>query len=164
MVAWVHVTGRDFIVTGLVDLGIHELGHLLAIAFGQTIHFLAGSALQVAAPLGLAAYFWWRQDAAASAFMLAWTSTSMVDVSIYMADARDRQLPLIGGTHDWGWLFRHWGGLDMAQPVAGFFRFLAALVGMAAIAWLGQQVWVAWQQRAAPTEFELEATIDPASH
>lgn len=149
MVAWVFITGRDFVVTGLVDLGIHELGHLLAIPLGQTVHFLAGSVAQVAAPAALAGYFWWKNDRAASGFLAAWCATSIKDVAIYMADAKTRYLPLIGGTHDWWWLFSRRDNLDAARGLGGFVGFVGLMIGVAAVGWLAYQSWQAWEDRNA---------------
>ena len=44
------------------DLAIHEFGHLVTMWAPPLLCSLAGSFLQVAAPLGLAAHFWWRRD------------------------------------------------------------------------------------------------------
>jgi hypothetical protein len=157
MVGWVFSTGRDFLVTGMVDLGIHELGHMLAIPLGQTIHFLAGSGTQILAPAGLAGYFWWKGDEAASGLMLAWCSTSIKDVAIYMADAKTRYLPLIGGTHDWWWLFSRWDNLDGASGIAGFVGFLGLMLGAGAILWLGSQSWTLWSEARQPVFVFLDA-------
>jgi hypothetical protein len=40
---------------GLVDLGFHELGHLLTYWLPQVITAMMGSAFQIAVPLGIAA-------------------------------------------------------------------------------------------------------------
>ena len=45
----------------LVDLGFHELGHLVAAPLPDLATALAGSVMQVAVPTGLAAYFLVRQ-------------------------------------------------------------------------------------------------------
>ena len=156
MVGWVFITSRDFPVTGLVDLGIHELGHMLAIPLGQTVHFLAGSAAQVMAPAGLAGYFWMKRDNAASALMLAWCATSMKDVAIYMADAKTRHLPLIGGTHDWWWLFSRWDLLDSAVGLGGLVGFLGMMLGLGSVGWLVHQLWMSWHEDRQPVFMLLE--------
>ncbi|MDH3731817.1 MAG: hypothetical protein OES13_11975, partial [Acidimicrobiia bacterium] len=88
-----------------VDLGFHELGHMLAMGFGRFIHTLAGSFLQIAVPLGLSAYFFViRRDPVGAGVCAAWAGTSAYDVAIYVADAPFQRLPLIGGYHDWAYL------------------------------------------------------------
>lgn len=146
MVGWVFLTDRDFPVSGMVDLGIHELGHMLAIPLGQTFHFLAGSLAQILAPAGLAGYFWLKGDRPAAGLMAAWCATSINDVAIYIADAKARSLPLIGGTHDWWWLFSRWDLLDSAKAIGGFVSFLGLTLGVGAVGWLGYQSWLTWRQ------------------
>jgi hypothetical protein len=125
-----------------VDLGVHELGHMLVMAGPRMFHFLAGSVAQVAVPTALAVYFLWKQkDLAGAGFCLAWAGTSMWDVSVYIADAPIQALPLIGGgTHDWGYLLgpQGWDALSQAGSIAGFVDFLGmamAGLGMGGALW-----------------------------
>lgn len=127
-----------------IDLGVHELGHMIVMGGPRMLHFLAGSLLQVAVPAALAGYFLWKQkDLAGAGFCLAWAGTSAWDVSVYIADAPIQALPLIGGgTHDWGYLLgpQGWDALDRAGSIAGF----VDLMGMAAaVAGIGLAVWPA---------------------
>lgn len=116
------------------DLGFHELGHMLAIPLGETGHFLAGSATQVLAPLGLAAYFWIRQrHYAAVGLMLAWAAAAAYDAAVYIADAPYQRLPLIGGHHDWAFLLNRWEALHQAEAIAGAVRLSGLLVGIAGV-------------------------------
>lgn len=120
-----------------VDLGIHELGHLLAMWAPSAFAALAGSLLQVAAPFGLAAYFWFgRKDLPAATVFVAWAGVSLRNVSAYMADAQVRILPLLGGQegHDWAYLFGQWGMLPQAERVAGFVSAIGWLAFVAALA------------------------------
>ena len=107
---------------------MHELGHLLAGLMPAMFMFLAGSVLQVAVPLGLAAYFLFRRKEWASAgFCLAWAGTSARDVAVYVADAPVQALPLIGGgTHDWAYLLGP-QGFDSIGRAAGIARFIEVL-------------------------------------
>jgi hypothetical protein len=102
----------------LVDLGFHELGHLVAYPFGNDVFAAAmGSIAQVAVPVGLAVYFAWiRTDHVATSVCLTWAATAARDVSVYIKDAPYQQLELIGGEHDWAFLLA--GNLDRAEPLA----------------------------------------------
>jgi hypothetical protein len=133
----------------LFDLGMHELGHLLAALMPDMFMFLAGSVLQVAVPLGLAAYFLIRRKEWASAgFCLAWAGTSARDVAVYVADAPVQALPLIGGgTHDWAYLLGprgfdcidRAGGVARAIEVLGLLMVIGGVVGCLwrpAVRWL----------------------------
>ena len=88
------------------DLGVHEFGHLLTFWAPPLLCSLAGSFLQVAAPLALGGYFWWRRDALAAILMVAWLAENLHNVSVYIADAQVMLLPLFGDDgsgagHDW---------------------------------------------------------------
>ena len=90
-----------------VDFGVHEFGHMIMMWAPGPVSALAGSAAQVLAPLGLAAYFLWRRDLFASTLMTGWAASSLNNVSVYIYDATRLQLSLWGdvdGTsagHDW---------------------------------------------------------------
>lgn len=126
-------------ILGAAGLGFHELGHLLLMWAPPPVQALAGSATQIAVPLGLAAYFLWRRDRFAAALMLGWGATSAQDVSVYIADAPTQSLPLIGGYHDWAYLlgpevFDTMGG---AGVVAGTVWALGLLLLIASFALCG---------------------------
>ena len=119
-----------------VDLGIHELGHMVVPA-PRMLHMLAGSAVQVLVPLGLASYFLWKQeDPAGGGFCLAWAGASAWDVSVYIADAPTQALPLVGGgTHDWAYLLgpQGWNALEQTGSLAGFVDFLGLALALTGI-------------------------------
>jgi hypothetical protein len=120
------------------DLGIHELGHLLAAFMPLVVMFVAGSLLQVAVPLGLAWYFGiFKRDAAGGGFCLAWAGASAWDVSVYVADAPVQALPLIGGgQHDWAYLLgpRGWDVMHLADEIAGVLEFSGAVLAIVGVA------------------------------
>lgn len=125
-----------------VDLGVHELGHLLAAWMPPIGVALAGSALQALAPAAITAYFWFaRRDLPAASVSAAWLGVSLRNVGVYMADANARVLPLLGGPdgHDWAFIFGQWGVLDRAGRIAGFVSALGWLafgLSLAIAAWL----------------------------
>ena len=85
---------------------MHEFGHLLTFWAPALLCSLAGSFLQVAAPLALGGYFWWRRDSLAAILMVAWSAENLHNVSVYIADAQVMILPLFGDDgsgagHDW---------------------------------------------------------------
>ena len=123
----------------LVDLGIHELGHLVTYVFPDLLTAMAGSAFQVLVPMGLAAYFWLRgPDLLATGLCLAWAGTSAQQVAAYVADAPFQRLPLIGGQHDWAFILGRLGLLDWAAGLAMAVRVAAVLLvlgGVASCVW-----------------------------
>lgn len=85
--------------------------------------FMAGSAAQIAVPMGLAVYFLIRRDRLAGAMCLAWAATCAREVSVYIADAPFQLLELIGGEHDWAFILgEHWHALDRAGDIAAAVR------------------------------------------
>ena len=119
----------------LVDLGIHELGHLLTYVFPDMVTAAAGSAFQVLAPVGLGLGFWFGlRDRMAAGLCLAWAGSSAQQVSVYVADAPYQRLPLIGGEHDWAFILGRLGFLDRAEGVAATIRGLGLLLPLAGMA------------------------------
>jgi hypothetical protein len=96
----------------LVNLAFHEAGHLFLTPFGSTVHYLGGTLGQLAVPALLAAYFLLVGQASplGAAVCAWWFGENLVNISVYMADARDLALPLVGGgDHDWNELFYRFG-------------------------------------------------------
>ena len=123
---------------GLVDLGFHELGHLVTAVFPDVVTAAMGSVTQVAVPLGLALYFGLvRPDAVGSALCLAWAGTSARDAAVYIADAPFQHLELIGGEHDWAFVLgpEHLDALEAAGAIAAVVRVGGTLLALAGIAW-----------------------------
>lgn len=148
-----------------IDLGVHELGHMIVMGGPRMLHFLAGSFLQVAVPAALAAYFYWKQkDLAGTGFCLAWAGTSAWDVSVYIADAPIQALPLIGGgTHDWAYLLgpQGWDAVDRAGSIAGFVDVMgmaAAVAGIGLTMWPAIK-WVLPASRVRPSAFGEAAPL-----
>jgi hypothetical protein len=135
------VQGRDVPLLGLVDLGFHELGHMLTMWAPRLIYFAAGSCNQVAVPVGLAGYFLWLQrDAVAGGLCLAWAGTSAQNVAVYIADAPYERLPLIGGMHDWAYILgpeqlNHLGWAAPLGTAVKVFGLLMVLSGLALCCW-----------------------------
>lgn len=124
LIGWISFgRGNDVPLLDQFDLGIHELGHMLALAFPTMVMFIMGSVAQVAVPVGLAAYFLLaRREPVSAGVLLAWAGTSARDVSVYIADAPYQALPLLGnGEHDWAYLLgsRGWDAIESAGSIAG---------------------------------------------
>ena len=110
-------------VLAYVDLGIHELGHLLTYVFPDLITAMAGSFFQVAVPFGLAVYFFaFQADLAAAGFLLGWAGTSAHDAARYVADAPYERLELIGGDHDWAFTLTELNQVHNAGTFATLIR------------------------------------------
>lgn len=117
---------------GVLDYAIlpfHEFGHLVFRMFGQTPAVAGGTIVQVGMPLGFAIYFACkRRDYFASLFSAFWMSQTLLNVSVYMRDARIMVMPLFGNSddliHDWNYLFGKMKSLHRAEIIADKVEFL----------------------------------------
>jgi hypothetical protein len=124
-------------IVSIADFGFHELGHLVmyVIPINQILTAAMGSIMQCAVPLGLSVYFWFaRSDRVGAVACLAWTATNFHDASVYIADAPYERLELIGGEHDWAFIFDKLDRMEQASSVAALTRNAGLLLLLAAIA------------------------------
>ena len=121
-----------------LNLAIHEAGHLVFSAFGETMTILGGSLFQVIVPAAFVAYFVRTRQRYAAAVTMSWVAVNLLNVARYIGDARAQELPLLGGEdsiHDWWYLLINWDllarDLTIARWVhfAGAVAFLVALIG-----------------------------------
>lgn len=149
LLGWFGMRGGRMPVFGHVDLGFHELGHLVCypLPVGELVTAAAGSVVQVAVPLGLALYFLVaRSDHVGGAVCLAWAGTSALDVSRYIADAPYERLELLGGDHDWAFFFSA-EGIDAMDRAAGVASNVASLAWLVFLASFVVAVWPAMARR-----------------
>lgn len=119
-----------------VNLIFHEAGHTILAGFGQFLHILGGSLMQVMVPAVIAGYFVVTRQMYAGAIALCWTAQNLWDVSIYIKDAQERSLPLLGGEavlHDWHFLLLDLHLLAHDQLVGGIAFFLGSVLYLIAI-------------------------------
>ena len=134
-----------------LTLGVHELGHLLLAPFGEVASIAGGSLTQVAAPV-VAGWLLFRQpDYFGVTVAGTWLASSLVNLSIYVADARALELPLVsmGGEpeHDWNFLLDHFNVLQYDLRSAAWIRLAAGVVFAGSLAAGG---WLCWQMRRRP--------------
>jgi hypothetical protein len=125
--------GHRVPLLGLVDLGVHELGHLLFAAAPGLLPVFAGNGLQTALPLLVAAGFYFgRRDLPATGLCVAWSGTTLQDASVYIADAPYQALPLLkeGSIHDWAYILGpdHLDALGSAATIASYVNHVGLLV------------------------------------
>ena len=119
-----------------VNLAVHEAGHVLFSPFGDIPGVLGGSLFQVIIPAIFAGYFFRSGQRFSGANTLAWVAQSLVNVAVYIKDARAQDLPLLGGEnsiHDWWYILINWDLLQHDQQIGGFVHFLAALLFLTAL-------------------------------
>lgn len=130
-----------------VNLVFHEAGHpVFGILGWEPLAILGGTLMQLAVPLLVAGSFWFRREAAGTAFAGIWCFENLLNIARYVGDARAQVLPLVGGgEHDWADLLGRWGLLAQDASLAQALR-AAGWLGMAAC--LG---WLAWRWHRSRT-------------
>jgi hypothetical protein len=114
-------------VLHLPDLIFHEAGHFLFSPFGTFMMTLGGSLTQVLVPIVCGvAFLTTSRDVFGAAVMGWWTGENLLDVAIYINDARALQLTLLGGGtgaevegHDWERLLTMTNALHRDHQIAG---------------------------------------------
>ena len=123
-----------------VNIWMHEAGHFLFMFTGSDfITILGGTILQILVPIVFVLYFYANDQRFSAALTTFWLGESIVNVSVYMADAVVMQLPLIGGGgtegHDWHNMFLILDILPMTSTLSTITRMLGSLIIMFAIVW-----------------------------
>ncbi len=139
LLAWLTYSRGGWIpILSAFDLGVHEFGHLLTFWAPPLLCSLAGSLLQVGAPLALGGYFWWRRDEFAAILMVAWSAENLHNVSVYIADAEAMLLPLFGDDgsgagHDWHNILLDLNALGATDQLALVVRTCSVIVFVVAV-------------------------------
>lgn len=148
---WIFVQHlRDPLYTSIfggLNLGVHELGHVIFSPFGEFVGVAGGTIAQCSLPLIGMVMFWRQGDFFALTFGLGWLSTNLFNVAVYCGDARAMELPLvsIGGgeggetIHDWDYMLDRFHLLNYDHTIATLIRLSAVsimLISLAFGAWL----------------------------
>ena len=121
-----------------LNLVFHEAGHPLFSPFGETLHILGGTLMQLLVPALVAGSCWYKRQAVGAALAGAWFFQNGFNIARYIADARAQVLPLVGGgEHDWAALLGKWDVLHKDLAYAATLRHLAWIGILASCAWLG---------------------------
>ncbi len=119
-------------IIGWLNLGTHELGHVIFMPFGQFLYFLGGSLTQCLVPVIGMINFYKQRDFFAIAICFGWLSTNIFEVATYVGDARAQSLPLVGfgmepPIHDWNYLLGRFNLISQCQQIANILRLLAVV-------------------------------------
>ncbi|MGH1365716.1 MAG: hypothetical protein ACRBF0_19300 [Calditrichia bacterium] len=100
-----------FTILGYADLIIHEAGHFFFSFFGEFMHFLGGTLMQLIFPILLIVHFFINGYRTAVQLFVFWLGQNLINISVYVADAPYQRLQLLGnGRHDWAYML---GRLDL---------------------------------------------------
>lgn len=119
-----------------VNLAIHEAGHVVFSPFGETMHWLGGTLLQLLVPLVFCAYFVREGDEHGASVALWWVGENCWNISTYIRDAEAMELPLVGGgEHDWNTLLTAWGMMRSYVQIADAVRGVGVLLVVLSVLW-----------------------------
>ena len=123
----------------LVDLPIHETGHLLFRPLGEFMMIAGGSLFQIIMPAVFVGYFIRQEKYYSAAVVLFWVGQSILNVFVYANDAVVMQLVLTSGLtgsegsfHDWNYLLTETGLIRSTRTIANLIRLLGTLTIIAA--------------------------------
>lgn len=139
---------------GGLNLGIHELGHLVFSPFGTFISILGGTFFQVSAPVISILNFYRQNDFFAISICFGWLSINFFEVSRYLADAQAMNLPLVSAMgalnpiHDWNYILSRMNILQYDAALA-FTLICAAVISMIICFILGS--WLLWLMLKNPS-------------
>ncbi len=135
------VIGASFLHT--ISIPFHEAGHILFSPFGDLMTALGGSLAQVLVPIACGiAFLTTSPDRFGAAVMGWWTGENLLDVALYINDARSLQLVLIGGYtgaevegHDWEHILLQTGALSRDHEIARVVQTVGVLLMLACFGW-----------------------------
>lgn len=122
------------------NLVFHEAGHVFYGLLGSTLGLYGGTLGQLTFPLIATVTFFFRRRPVSTAICGVWFFENFLNIARYMADARARALPLVGGgDHDWFTIFARWGSLASDRKIAKVVEIIG-WVGM-----LSLTAWIVWR-------------------
>ena len=130
------IQSDQFLLLDHVNLPFHEFGHLFFSIFGEMIGIWGGTLMQLIIPFGILVYFFIRRETAGVFFCGFWLGENLLNISVYVNDARTLALPLVGGgDHDWNIIL---GSLNMLRHdhyIAAMTKAIGWFIMLASIVW-----------------------------
>jgi hypothetical protein len=127
----------------LISLPFHEAGHVIFSPFGELMTSFGGSLAQVLVPIicGVA-FLTTSPNRFGAAVMCWWAGQNLMDVAVYVNDARTLSLTLLGGHtgaevegHDWEKILTLTGMLWRDHQIASAAHGIGAVMMIAALIW-----------------------------
>lgn len=128
---------KIYFLLNSLNLGVHEVGHFIFIPVRASSHdamwavrlyFFGGSLVQWLVPLLISLVLVCLKRVFDAGVILLWFAQSLHSSVLYIADAKEMNLPLWGGDgmlHDWNQILSSFGALGRAQEIADFMLFIA---------------------------------------
>ncbi|MGE0708785.1 MAG: hypothetical protein AB7N76_21505 [Planctomycetota bacterium] len=150
----------SFVFNG-INLGFHEMGHVVFRPFGELLMIAGGTILQCLVPIVAAVGFYLSQkDFFAVAFCMGWFATNCFNCSVYAMDAQGRlNLPLVSpwgqgfgadGMGDWTRMLSKLGKLHWDSKIAFAWKSLGVISMLGCFLFGGWLLWQMHLARSAP--------------
>ena len=117
----------QYTLLDLLDLFLHEAGHFFFSIFGQFIHSLGGTLMQILLPLICAFIFFINGRKYMTQIFLFWLGHNFINISVYVDDANKMKLKIIGGSHDWNWILNQLDLIEYSTEIGYGFLALSIL-------------------------------------
>lgn len=135
------VIGASFL--HVISIPFHEAGHILFMPFGDFLTSLGGSLTQVMVPVVCwIAFATSHPNPFGQAVMCWWAGQNLLDVAIYINDARSLSLVLLGGYtgaevegHDWERILGTMGLTAYDHRIAWAVHVIGAAMMVGALVW-----------------------------
>ena len=133
----------------LISLPFHEAGHIFFSPFGDLMTSLGGSLSQVLVPvICWIAFSTTSPSPFGAAVMCWWAGENLIDVAVYINDARSLTLTLLGGHtgaevegHDWEHILQLTNLSIHDHQIAWTVHAIGAAMMLAAIGWAAAVAW-----------------------
>lgn len=149
-----HLACKDYVsIFSGINLGIHEIGHIVTIFLPTFISVASGTIFQIAAPLASIFIFLKQRDYYAISVSFGWLSTSLFEISRYSGDAKSQLLPLVspfgGGDiiHDFNYLLSKLHLLFFTPIISAIFWLCAFISMLISLIYGGAIILVMFQNR-----------------
>lgn len=153
---WVIIFGKHapsdppWVFLDYANLIFHEAGHVIFMFFGDFLHVLGGSLMQLLVPVIAMVAFIRQSEGFSAGFCLFWLGESANNLSYYIGDARAQALPLLGGDpsgHDWTWLLTTMHLLQSDTLIGNTLRGLAVITMLGGLYWMATGLYKQYQSR-----------------
>jgi hypothetical protein len=133
----------------LISLPFHEAGHIFFSPFGDLMTSLGGSLTQVLVPLICwIAFSTTSPSPFGAAVMCWWAGENLMDVAVYINDARSLTLTLLGGStgaevegHDWERILQLTNLSIHDHQIAWTVHAIGAVMMVGALVWAAVITW-----------------------
>jgi hypothetical protein len=135
---WMHALSNKtgFLLLDNINLPVHEFGHVLFGFFGERPGLWGGTIFQIMFPLFFLIYFVSRGSIHGTAFGGFWFGENFLYSSVYIADAQEMLLPLVGGgEHDWNTILLSLNILRFDSKIAAVVKTLGWIIMISSVIW-----------------------------